>query len=45
MPRPSSADTSPPARMSTGKGARIDWMRNTAVYAPRAKKAGVPKFT
>ena len=26
-------------------GARIDWIRKTAVYAPIAKKAGVPKFT
>ncbi len=45
MPRPSRAETSPPARISTGSGARIDWMRKTAVYAPRAKNAGVPKFT
>src|SRR5216684_3906372 len=43
MPSPSSAETSPPARMSTGSGACVDWMRNTAVYAPSAKKAGVPR--
>ena len=45
MPSPRSAATSPPARSSTGSGARIDWIRKTAVYAPMAKKAGVPKFT
>ena len=45
MPSPRSAATSPPARSSTGSGACIDWMRKTAVYAPIAKKAGVPKFT
>ena len=45
MPSPSSAETSPPARISTGRGGRIDWMRKTAVYAPSAKNAGVPKFT
>jgi len=45
MPSPSSAETRPPARMSTGNGAVKASMRKMEVYAPSAKKAGVPKFT
>jgi len=45
MPSPRSAETSPPATISTGSGASNASMRKIAVYAPRAKNAGVPKFT